>query len=104
MDDELAASGVQLPVFAANPRPAAGARMKVFVGLCLISAGFGLVVGVTYFFVAHEETAGTAMLGFMTVALTFCGGYAIVAERNADLVGDAKDATPQSAAGVDLGI
>ena len=58
-------------------------------------------MGVTYWFVAHEETTGTALLAIMTGALCFTAGYAIVAERNADLAGDNPDAGVR--AGEDLG-
>jgi hypothetical protein len=78
--------------------------MKSFVGLFLIAAGFGFAIAIAYFFVAREEAAGTALLAIMTVALVFTAGYAIVAERNADLVGDQPHETPNQAAGEDLGI
>jgi hypothetical protein len=85
-------------------RAIGGAHVKSFVGLFLIAAGFGFVIAVAYFFVAHEEAAGTALLAIMTVALVFTAGYAIVAERNAGLVGDRPQETPNDAAGEDLGI
>jgi hypothetical protein len=39
------------------------------------------------------------MLGIMAFGLSFVAGYMIVAEREADLIGDRKDATVQSGAG-----
>jgi Cytochrome c oxidase subunit IV len=78
--------------------------MKSFVGLFLIAAGFGLTIAIAYFFIAKEEAAGTALLTIMTVALVFTAGYAILAERDADLVGDQPQETPDEAAGEDLGV
>jgi hypothetical protein len=39
------------------------------------------------------------MLGVMAFGLSFVAGYMIVAEREADLIGDEKNATIQSGAG-----
>lgn len=78
--------------------------MKTFVGLFAASAAFGAAIALAYFFVAHEEAAGTALLGIMTAALALCAGYALIAERNADLDGDRAGMTPASAAGEDLGV
>ncbi len=78
--------------------------MKTFVVLFVSSALFGAAIAVAYFFAAHEETTGTALLGIMTAALAFTAGYAAVAERNARLEGDREDASPADDAGDDLGI
>ena len=78
--------------------------MKTFVGLFFSSALFGLAIVIAYWFVAHEETVGTALLGIMTAALTFTAGYAVIAERNADIDGDSAEITPRDVAGEDLGI
>lgn len=78
--------------------------MKTFVALFGISAAFGCAIAVAYFLVAHEEGAGTALLGFMTAALSFTALYAIVAERHADLDGDDPQQRSDGAAGEDLGI
>lgn len=78
--------------------------MKSFVGLFGFAALFGLAIAVAYWFIAHEEGAGTALLGFMFAALAFATGYAVLAERDADLEGDDPNATRERAAGVDLGV
>ena len=73
--------------------------MRTFVGIFLVSAAFGVAIAIAYFFVAHEEGAGTALLGFMGAALTFAALYAVVAERDADLQGDYPDRSSDEAAG-----
>jgi hypothetical protein len=78
--------------------------MRTFIGLFLSSTSFGVAIAIAYYFVAHEETVGTILLSFMGAALAFCAGYAIVAERNADLEADKPAALPQQFAGEDLGI
>ncbi|HYL27949.1 MAG TPA: cytochrome c oxidase subunit 4 [Candidatus Nitrosotalea sp.] len=78
--------------------------MKSFVGLFGVAALFGLAIAVTYWFVGHEEGAGTALLGIMFAALAFAAGYAMIAERSADLEGDDPSATSETAAGEELGI
>jgi hypothetical protein len=78
--------------------------MKTFVVLFGIAAGFGAAIAVAYWFVAHEEATGTALLAVMTAALVFATGYAVVAERDADLVGDDPNEPTRDAQGEDLGI
>ncbi len=78
--------------------------MKSFVGLFGIAALFGLAIAVTYWFVANEEGAGTALLGFMFAALAFATGYAILAERDAELEGDDPAKRNEEVAGVSLGV
>ena len=78
--------------------------MKSFVGLFAFAGGFGVAIALAYWFVAHEEAAGTALLGFMAAALIFAAGYAVIAERNADLEGDKPEEPMENAAGEDLGI
>ncbi len=78
--------------------------MKTFVAIFMISAAFGAAIAITYFLVAHEEGAGTALLGIMGAALTFAALYAIFAERDADLGGDYPLKTNEEVAGEDLGI
>jgi hypothetical protein len=77
--------------------------MKTFVALFLSSAAFGIVIAVVYNLTSHE-LAGTFLLGIMAAALTFAAGYAIVAEREANLDGDRQDECMDEAAGEDLGI
>jgi Cytochrome c oxidase subunit IV len=78
--------------------------MKSFVGLFGIAALFGLAIAVAYWFIAHQEGAGTALLGFMFAALAFAAGYAVLAERDADLEGDDPCKTSEEVAGEELGI
>jgi hypothetical protein len=66
--------------------------------LFLSSAAFGITIAVAYWLTSHEDV-GTLMLGIMAFGLSFVAGYMIVAEREADLIGDRKDATVQSGAG-----
>ncbi|HET6274622.1 MAG TPA: cytochrome c oxidase subunit 4 [Candidatus Cybelea sp.] len=73
--------------------------MKTFVGLFAIVAAFGFVIAITYWFVAHEEAAGTALLAIMGAALTFAAGYALLAERDARLEGDDPSETNEQVAG-----
>jgi hypothetical protein len=82
----------------------AGKKMKSFVGLFGVASLFGLAIAVAYWFVAHEEATGTALLSFMFAALAFATGYAIVAERDAGLEGDDPCRTSADVAGEDLGI
>ena len=72
--------------------------MKIGLRLFLSSAGFGIVIAIAYWLVAHEIT-GTFLLAFMAFALAFVAGYMIVAEREADLWGDKGDAKQSDAAG-----
>jgi predicted permease len=78
--------------------------MKTFVGLFATSASFGLAIAIVYWFVAHEETVGVTLLAIMTAALVFTAGYAVIAERNARLDGDAPDRQNGDVAGEDLGV
>ena len=77
--------------------------MTVAVRLFISSAGFSAVLGVAYWFVAHEP-AGATLLAFMTAALLTIAGYMIFAERDADLWGDDKDADISDAAGEALAV
>ena len=78
--------------------------MKTFVGLFLSSTGFGLAILIAYWFVAHEETTGSILLAVMTAALAFAATYALIAERNAHLEGDAENMELNETAGEDLGV
>ena len=78
--------------------------MKAFIQFFAIAAAFGLAIAVAYFFIAHEEATGTALLGFMTAALTFATLYAVLAERGAALEGDEPCADNEDVAGEDLGV
>jgi hypothetical protein len=66
--------------------------------LFLSSAAFGIAIAVAYW-LTSRESIGTFMLGIMAFGLSFVAGYMIVAEREADLIGDRKDASIESGAG-----
>jgi hypothetical protein len=72
----------------------------VLIGLRLFisSALFGIAIAVAYWFTSHESI-GTFMLGIMAFGLSFVAGYMIVAEREADLIGDRKNAEIADGAG-----
>lgn len=72
--------------------------MTVGLRLFLSSAAFGIAIAVAYW-LTSRESIGTLMLGIMAFGLTFVAGYMIVAEREADLIGDRGDATIESGAG-----
>jgi hypothetical protein len=76
--------------------------MMVALRLFLSSAGFTAVLGISYWFVAHDP-AGTVLLAFMTAALLVIASYMLVAERNAGLFADKPDATPADARGERIG-
>lgn len=78
--------------------------MKTFVGLFFSSTAFGAAILIAYWFIAHQETTGSFLLGIMTAALAFAATYAVIAERNAHVDGDGEDLTPQDTAGEDLGV
>ena len=78
--------------------------MRVFVWLFVSAALFGVAIAVAYWFIAHREAAGTALLGIMAAALAFTAGYAIVAERDARLEGDDPAESNEAVAGEDLGV
>jgi uncharacterized membrane protein YdfJ with MMPL/SSD domain len=78
--------------------------MKTFVGLLAIVAGFGFAIAIAYWFVAHEEAAGTALLAVMGAALTFATAYAVVAERDANLEGDDPNETNERTSGEIVGV
>jgi cytochrome c oxidase subunit IV len=72
--------------------------VTVGLRLFLSSAAFGVTIALAYWFTSRE-IVGTFMLGVMAFGLSFVAGYTIVAEREADLIGDEKNATIQSGAG-----
>lgn len=78
--------------------------MKTFVALFVCSGLFGAVIGLAYWYVAHEEATGTVLLAFMAGALFFVAAYAVIAERSADLAGDKPGEPVRAAAGEDVGI
>ena len=78
--------------------------MRSFVGLFGVASLFGLTIAVTYWFVSHEEGAGTALLGFLFAALAFAAGYAVLAERDANLEGDDPWRTNEQVAGEEIDI
>ncbi len=68
------------------------------------SATFGIVIAAVYYFWSHGELAGTILLGTMAIGLTFAAGYAIVAERDANLSGDRAADDNRADRGEDLGV
>ncbi len=77
--------------------------MKIGLRLFVSSAAFSLSIALVYGFTTHDPT-GTVLLGIMTFAMTFAAWYMIVAEREADIWGDAEGATMREAAGESVGI
>jgi len=77
--------------------------MRTFAGLFLSSATFAAAICIIYWF-ASQEFAGTFLLGFMCFALSFAAGYALLAERDANLAGDDAQLQQKEAAGEDIGI
>jgi Cytochrome c oxidase subunit IV len=78
--------------------------VRTFVGLFATAAAFGFAIAIAYWFVAHEEAAGTALLAVMGAALTFAACYAVLAEREAHLEGDNPNETNERVAGEVLDI
>ena len=81
-----------------------GFNVKSFVALMFSSAAFGAAIAIAYWLVAHQETTGTVLLGIMCGAFVFAAGFAIIAERNADVSGDGENLSPADRAGEDLGV
>jgi hypothetical protein len=72
--------------------------LTIGLRLFVSSALFGIAIAVSYWFTSHESI-GTFMLGVMAFGLSFVAGYMIVAEREADLIGDKRQAQMKDAAG-----
>jgi hypothetical protein len=66
--------------------------VKIARSVFISSSIFGIVIAVVYWISAHEP-AGTLMLGLMAIGLTFAAGFMFLAQRDADLTGDKKDAS-----------
>jgi hypothetical protein len=77
--------------------------MRTFVGLFMSSAVFGAAISIIYWFASHEY-AGALLLGFMFCGLAFAAGYAMLAERDAEIQGDDPQRQHKEAAGEDVGI
>jgi ABC-type uncharacterized transport system permease subunit len=76
--------------------------MTIGLRLFISSAIFGIAIALSYWFTSHE-IVGTLMLGIMAFGLSFVAGYMIVAEREADLIGDKKTASIADGAGELMG-
>jgi hypothetical protein len=76
--------------------------MTIGLRLFISSAIFGIAIALSYWFTSHESI-GTFMLGIMAFGLSFVAGYMIVAEREADLIGDKRTASNADAAGELIG-
>ena len=72
--------------------------MVIGLRLFISSAVFGIVIAVAYWYTSHE-IIGVLLLGVMAFGLSFIAGYMIVAEREADLIGDKKEARIEDGAG-----
>jgi hypothetical protein len=72
--------------------------MAIGLRLFISSAVFGIVIAVAYWYTSHE-IIGVLLLGVMAFGLSFIAGYMIVAEREADLIGDKKEARIEDGAG-----
>ncbi len=72
--------------------------MTIGLRLFISSAVFGIVIAVAYW-TTSREIIGTFLLGVMAFGLSFVAGYMIVAEREADLIGDKKEARIEDGAG-----
>ena len=77
--------------------------MKAFITLFFSSAAFGGAAAIVYWF-SSREIIGTLMLGLMALGLSFAAGYALLAERDADLPGDEETVQHKETAGEVLGI
>jgi hypothetical protein len=77
--------------------------VKSFIALFGGSAAFGAVAATVYWFSSHEY-AGTILLGLMALGLSFAAGYALLAEKEANLAGDSGNLQHKETAGEDLGI
>ncbi|MBD5603611.1 MAG: cytochrome c oxidase subunit 4 [Candidatus Eremiobacteraeota bacterium] len=72
--------------------------MTIGLRLFISSATFAIGIALAYWFTSRE-IVGTFMLGFMAFALGFVATYMIVAEREANLIGDEREATIEDGAG-----
>jgi hypothetical protein len=72
--------------------------MLIGLRLFISSAVFGIAIAVAYWVTSHE-IVGMLLLAIMAFGLSFVAGYMIVAEREADLVGDKKGADMRAGAG-----
>lgn len=77
--------------------------MKTGVALFVSSTIFGAAIATAYWYSSHHW-GGTLLLGFMAAALGFAAGWAVLAEREAQLDGDNPRMTQEQARGEDLGI
>ena len=77
--------------------------MKSFITLFFSSAAFGAVAAIVYWFSSHE-IVGTLLLGLMALGLSFAAGYALLAEREANIAGDQDTLQHKETAGEVLGI
>lgn len=85
-------------------QPSRGSDPDVTIALRLFlsSAGFGGIIAIAYWFVAHDP-AGTTLLAFMTAALLVIASYLFFVERSSDLLADRDDATMVQGAGEHVG-
>jgi hypothetical protein len=77
--------------------------LKTFVSVLLSSSAFGFLIAIVYWFVSREP-AGTILLGIVGIALAFATAWAVIAEREAGLVGDRESGRTPEYAGEEIGI
>lgn len=77
--------------------------MKTTRAVFVNSAIFGAVVGTVYWLASHH-IGGTILLGLMGAGAAFAAGMTYAAERNADLLGDRRDARPGDGAGTEIAV
>jgi hypothetical protein len=78
--------------------------MKTFVRVFTSSTLFTVVILLVYAYMAKVEAAGTLLLGIMVIGLLFAMGYAIFAEKDANLEGDYEHTKMEEWTGDDLGV
>jgi hypothetical protein len=76
--------------------------VKTSVRFFVFAGAFGLVIGVIYWFLSYEQ-AGTVLLLLMGVAPLVIAGYLLVYAYRKLWAEDRPDASPEDAAGDELG-
>ena len=76
--------------------------MRTATKVLLSSAGFSVVIGTIYWFVAYE-IAGTIFLAAMAAALLFTAGFVALSARGPLSAQDRADAVPAESAGEQIG-
>jgi hypothetical protein len=77
--------------------------MKTGVRLFASSMTFAIVIATVYGITTHD-IVGVIFLGAMAIALIVVAVYILVAEREANLAGDDKNASPADLVGEEMGV